>query len=264
MRSLICFCAVVIASSVSLAQWQQQPQEDRRVEPIYPRNEPYQFQSRYSNYDPYQFNWYSGRWDYAPVPYDNDGSAYRFNWGNGKWDYAPLPSPPRNTVPTPAPVGPSNAIPHDVRPPADAGLTPPGDYNRNSPLLPARPTTRPDDTELWMHRPATQPTTAPSAGAPPAARVIKFEGKLTGMRALNLRGDSGPHLLIRLLADNGARASVDIDDRLDLDELKLAPGSSTPITVHGALGQVDGCPVIFADELTAGDHTVKMERGRGR
>jgi len=57
------------------------------------------------NYDPYQFNPYTGRWDYMPIPPQERQSGpnynpYQFNWSSGQWDYRPVPSPtPSSSLP---------------------------------------------------------------------------------------------------------------------------------------------------------------------
>ena len=48
------------------------------------------------NYNPFQFNWHSGKWEYVPIPYEPEPAGpnynpFRFNWSSGKWDYVPIP-----------------------------------------------------------------------------------------------------------------------------------------------------------------------------
>lgn len=143
-----------ILAVYSLAQWQVQPQIDTRVGPIYPENPSYNFRTR-NNYNPFQFNWYTGRFDYVPIPYDSAGSS------NQNWQYSPPPSAPGvgGSVPQYVFGGPSasNSVPQPSAP----------SPNAVSPNIPSAPT--PDDTTLWVPAPATQPSNA----APPSRSRLK-------------------------------------------------------------------------------------------
>src|SRR5437868_6947139 len=68
-----------------------------RVGPVYPEkpNQVAAPNQAQSGYDPFQLNWRTGRFEYVPIPYDNEpeGSGYspfRFNWHSGNWDYVPV------------------------------------------------------------------------------------------------------------------------------------------------------------------------------
>jgi hypothetical protein len=73
---LLVLCAVV--SSRARAQ--------QRVGPVYPENKS-EIRSTPSGYDPFIFNWSSGRWEYVPIPYDIRSGPFAFNWHSGRWDY---------------------------------------------------------------------------------------------------------------------------------------------------------------------------------
>ena len=79
--------------AVCVAQFPVPTEVDQRVSPVYPRKQPYAFRSTGPNYDPFQFNWYTGRWDYVPIPYDEvpgiAGTPYQYNSFTGRWDYVP-------------------------------------------------------------------------------------------------------------------------------------------------------------------------------
>jgi hypothetical protein len=49
-----------------------------------------------SGYDPFIWNYHTGRFDYVPIPYEPEPpgtnySPYRFNWHSGRWDYVAQP-----------------------------------------------------------------------------------------------------------------------------------------------------------------------------
>ena len=88
--------AMAVAASALRAQYQ--------VGPVYPENRPANVQPPQRNLqsgeDPFQFNPYSGRFEYVPIPYEfSPGTAgapaYGFNWHSGRWDY--VPTPPLNS-----------------------------------------------------------------------------------------------------------------------------------------------------------------------
>ena len=80
----------ILGPAVAVAQYQ--------VGPVYPHNPNSQVPGGpgmlRSGQDPFQYNPWSGRFDYVPIPYEADpfGSPYRFNWHSGQWDYVPVPS----------------------------------------------------------------------------------------------------------------------------------------------------------------------------
>ena len=61
-------------------------QAQQRVGPVYPENKS-DVRSTPTNYNPFIFNWSSGRFDYAPIPYDIRSGPFAFNWHSGRWDY---------------------------------------------------------------------------------------------------------------------------------------------------------------------------------
>src|SRR4051812_27766548 len=84
---------VILGPAVALAQYQ--------VGPVYPQNPNSPVQSGpgtlHSGEDPFQYNPWTQRFDYVPIPYDPAPagaaySPYQFNWRSGRWDYVPAPS----------------------------------------------------------------------------------------------------------------------------------------------------------------------------
>jgi hypothetical protein len=226
-RSRIClsFLVVLWAIGSAFGQWEVTPSNDSRVEPIYPTR-PYSFHEGRANYDPYQFNWYSGRWDYVPIPYDytppgQTAAPYRPTWEI-------------NTNQTPG----RPAVPQQTAAPAPA---------------PAPAPEKTTDTELWI-LPTTQPFTV---GVP---KVIHFTGKVVSVRAANLAGERYPHLLMCLRNATGATATVDVGERLEIPQ--TAPGTNPldEVDTTAKLGDVDGSPVLFPDEIKLGNQTVKIDR----
>ena len=61
----------------------------QRIGPVYPENQSDIHSWSSSGYDPFHFNWMTGRWDYVPIPYDTRSGPFAFNWHSGRWDYAP-------------------------------------------------------------------------------------------------------------------------------------------------------------------------------
>jgi hypothetical protein len=242
-RFVLIFCGLLFATvSPSFGQWSAEQPVDTRTEPIYATN-PYTFRSASANYDPYQFNWDTGRWDYVPVPYSADTpganySPYRFNTATGHWDYVPV-SPP--SMPTSGQM-----------PPAP----PPPPAQNNIPGAGA-PTAQPppaDDSALW-NRPTTQPT--PQTYIP---RTLTFSGRIVSERAIDLSGSPPPHLLLRLLNSDGASGTVDVGDYIDLSKLSADMGKDQTLTVNGYLGEIDGTPVLFATTIRAGSTTITVDR----
>jgi hypothetical protein len=224
--------ALLLAASFSLAQWQQQPQVDTRVGPIYPENPSYNFHST-SNYSPYQFNWYTGHWDYVPVPYDSGWSPARAG-SEPPYIYTPPPQPsPYSTPSAPAPgITSPSGIASAVQPPRIA----------NGPL---------DDSGLW-NPPATQPSEIIGP------KEASFTGRIIGMRTVDLAGEPYPHILLRLRSDKGGMGTVDVADRLDLPEIRAA--EDFKVTVTGKLGVIDGNLVLFADKVSFGSHQMNIKR----
>jgi hypothetical protein len=85
-RSSIWFCAAVLSPLIAQGQ--------HRVGPVYPENETNTHSWSSSGYDPFHFNWTTGRWDYVPIPYDVHSGPFAFNWHTGRWDYSPSYSAP--------------------------------------------------------------------------------------------------------------------------------------------------------------------------
>jgi len=237
--SLSLFSALALLAGLTLfarGQWQKQAQIDPRVGPIYPVNPSFNFHST-SNYDPYQFNWASGRWDYVPVPDQpsfrsppEQPAPYRpYADQQGQWIYGAPPS----VNPVPANSSPSSAIPQ---------------------TLP--PVPKPDDSDLW-----SGPTTRP--GPTVAPQIVKFEGRICAIKAVNLAGESNPHLLLRLRNDAGATGTIDAGQRLMFPDTAFDPSSKGKITVTGQLGILDGHLLLFADQIAFGSKTVTIER-RGK
>ena len=235
---------ILIASLRCPAQWSTQQPVDTRVEPIYP-SKPYSFRTTGPNYDPYQFNWATGQWIYVPIPYAPEAAGtaynpYRYNAFTGRWDYIPIPSQPG--------VGPVNNSALSAPPP------PPPPANMQPVRPPSPPPRAAGDEALWA------PTTLPSVQiAKPI--TMTFDGKIIGERAVDLFGDGRPHLLLRLRRADGASGTVDVGERLDLPEASTPAGKDMTVTATGNLGEIDGTPVLFANQVKIGNVTRQINRG---
>ena len=205
---------------VSLAQWQEQPQQGR-VEPIYP-SRPYSFQTAPPNYDPFQFNWYTGQWDYVPVPYNSVQAPPVVQ-------YAPYSQPPFEPQWNGTPQVSQSAIPQ--------------------PNL-----EHPDDSQLWL----PPPTTRPAQAAPP--KTERFVGRIIALRALNLMGEQRPHLILRLRSAEGKTLTADLGDRLDMAQLPMGALGGKDVAVVGRMGEINDTPVMFAKQISFGSHTIKIQR----
>jgi hypothetical protein len=171
--ALIAFVTLIPPSWI-LAQY--------RVGPVYPEKPypgatPNQAQS---GYDPFQLNWRTGRYDYVPIPYDNEPggnySPFRFNWHSGQWDYVPVaPVEPMSGQLQREPVTSGNFV--------DTRLYP-GQHTTGGEAQPARayipPAPEPAAAPAPPEKPSTQPSTQPAAkpqvhpfppGPPPKMRV---------------------------------------------------------------------------------------------
>jgi hypothetical protein len=242
-RSMRVLCPIGLLALISVS-FGQQPVDDRvpqRVGPIYARD-PYTFQTSTANGDPYQFNWYSGRWDYVPVPYDapsspaQAASPYRFDPQTGQWQYnpwqmtgTPVSAGVPGAPPTPAPQSPAEPSPTRINNAA------------------------PDDTDLWK-QPIVQP---PTEYVP---RPGQFEGQIVSIKAVKLAGEPQPHLLLRLRNADNVRATVDVGQRLVLPDGHPDATLNSLIAAVGMTGAIDGCPVLFAKHLTIGSYKVTLDR----
>ncbi len=221
--------AVAGLASLSVGQWQQQPQVDQRTGPIYPPNPAYDFHSRRGNYDPFQFNWYSGQWDYFPVPFSSGEAS---NEGQPPYVYNNMLQNWNGNLPEYAPVQTSPGVGSVPAPPPESEQQPIGDLG------------------LWG------PTSRPEVQV--GTQEVKFCGKLTSMRTIDLMGVAHPQLLLRLVSAKGAKGTVDAGDNLQLPPLHDL--SDLQITATGKLGMVDGNLVLFADKLEFGNTTVDVKR----
>jgi len=211
--------------SAAWAQWQVQPQEGR-VEPVYP-SKPYSFQTAPPNYDPFQFNWYTGQWDYVPIPY---GSVQ--------------PPPVVHYAPYPAPPALPQWYPPTVQP--QTGSQPIQEPDLDQPYA--------DDSQLWQ----LPPTTQPSESAPP--KIQRFAGRIVALRALNLMGAPRPHVIVRLRDAAGKTLTADLGDRLDIGDLPSGALGAKDVLVVGRMGEINNSPVMFADEIHFGSHTIQIRR----
>jgi hypothetical protein len=222
--------ALLLLVSFAIGQFQVQPQIDQRTGPIYPQNPSYNFHSMPANYDPYQFNWGTGHWDYVPIPYipawqpTPAAQPYIYNWNGNR---------------------PGSGVDQSQSPGVGSVPVSPNPANSNG---------QADDSALW-----NPPTTQPEELVGP--KVVTFQGRIVGIRAVELAGAPYPHLLLRLHSSNGAKGTVDVGERLQLPE--LSSGSDFQITVTGKLGVVDGSLVIFADNVNFGSHAVDVKRQGG-
>jgi hypothetical protein len=231
MNRLICFLVPVLGlASLSLGQFQQQPETSTQTGPIYPPNPSYNFYSRHVNDDPFQFNWYSGQWEYWPVPYSTGQtsnlhmSPYVYNnWNSNMPDYTPVQGGP----------GAGSAPVQQAAPPG---------------VQSGQPSTPPE--------PPPPPSTQPDIRV--GTQTVRFTGKLISMRSVALMGVSEPHVLIKLLSAKGAKGTVDVGPNLDIPNLQDM--SELQITATGKLGIVDGNLVLFADTLQFGNKKVVIDR----
>jgi hypothetical protein len=217
-------CLAVLAP----AQWQAQPQIDTRNGPIYPTNPSYNFHSR-SNYNPFQFNWGTGRWDYVSIPDDSSQSSH---------EYAPLPG----AVPY---------LPYGGDQPKQSDNNPAHTVNPNQDNNPPAPT--PNDSDLW-----SAPTTRPEPTVVP--QIVKFEGRIVGIKAVDLDGEPTPHLLLRLRSDTGATGTIDAGQRLPFPDAAFDPSTKGHVSVTGQLGVLDGHILLFADQIAFGPQTITIDR----
>lgn len=139
-----------------------------RVGPIYPEQARLN-QTSMSSYNPFQLNWATGRFDYAPLGYADSGGPnydpYLYNSYSGRWDYVPLSrqmslGDPRAMVGgnfnqiTPVMTQPYGQIDTELLPPRIAPTT-------NDNLVPRI------DNYFLRQVPSTAPTTAPSMATSP-------------------------------------------------------------------------------------------------
>ena len=164
LATLLSLALVVILAPTARGQY--------RIGPIYPER-PSTYWST-GNYDPFQLNWGTGRFDYAPIPYapQSGGSNYspfQFNDFTGRWDYVPLPSTPSYTqqsVVVDSTVNPT-ITPTTQAPSSPQIQVPQPDFNTGQGVeVLARPV-----EPQWMVRAAERspkPTTAPTQPQRPA------------------------------------------------------------------------------------------------
>jgi hypothetical protein len=246
MKRLILVLGMAVVSVLAvctLAQWQVQPQVDPRVGPIYPKNPSYNFQSR-SNYDPFQFNWASGTWNYAPIPYNSAASSGQ------NWQYTPPPNQPYSSAGAPSGYGQAPYV-YGGPPPTPAQSNAPSP-TAVSPNIPPPPT--PDDSAIWSTIPSTQPSTT----APP--KPVTFQGRIVAIKAVEIMGCSVPHVLLRLRNDAGAMGTADVGMRIAFPDAVFDPGAKGQFTVTGQLGVLDGHLVLFADTIVVGSQTILVQR----
>jgi hypothetical protein len=231
--------ALIVGLTVfAWGQWQAQPQVDPRVGPIYPVNPAYTFYTE-SNYNPYRFNWASGAWDYVPIQGGSGPSAKEPAPAPGPAPYLPYGGYPQSPS--------SNGPAHTVNPAPASGNSPSGNPP-NNPLAP-----RPDDSDLW-----SVPTTRPAGTVAP--RIVKFEGRMVAIKAVEIFGEPNPHLLLRLRNDAGATGTVDAGLRLTFPDSAFDPRTKGHISAIGQLGVLDGDLVLFADQIVFGSQAVTIDR----
>jgi hypothetical protein len=230
--------------ALAFAQWQEVPQNDQRVGPVYPRK-PYSFEQGNSSNYPYRFDWSRGAW--SPVPYGTGapGGGYQYTYVNGTWQYAPVaPNTPMTSsyVPNPSANGgaPNANAPSTASPSASA-----------SPSANASASQTPDDTSLWM-----DPTTLPASTQP----TVQFSGRIFNIKAVELDGEQSPHILLRLHNVNGAKGTVDVGERLEIPQTPSSVLTDGQITVIGEMGDINGSPVLFANQVVFGRTTVTIDR----
>jgi hypothetical protein len=222
---------IFVAGSFSVGQYAVNPQIDQRVGPIYPPNPSYNFYSHGADSDPFQFNWASGRWDYVPIPYDNNESwrthvpQQPYVWNPNRPEFSVVQNP---------------------------GLTP-GAVPANQPVNPGQNPSI-DDSGLWKP-PTTQPE--PQVGT----QIVQFSGRIMGIRAIALHGAPYPHLFLRLHNANGASGTVDAGEKLEFPD--VASASDLQVCATGKLGTVDGNLVLFADSVKFGSHPCDVKRQGG-
>jgi hypothetical protein len=218
---LIASISVFILTTSSLAQWQQSSQVDKQTGPIYPINPSYNYYSSSANQSSFQFNWYSGNWDYVPIPYNTD---------------------PISRSQTPYVYNPINP-----NPPQAAGSPGQGSV----PVAPSLPTATTNNPP-----PPNPPTASPQLQL--GANQVKFTGQMVTMKTISLTGINEPQILLRLVSDNGARGTIDVGNNLDPTDIHNLTNAS--ITATGKLGFIDGHMILFADTLSFGRDLITINR----
>jgi len=180
---------LIVALCVGILSWTAFGQY--RVGPIYPEK-PSQVASpgqAQSGYDPFQLNWQTGRYEYVPIPYENEPggaesgySPFRFNWHSGQWDYVPVApvQPAYGRIDRePVTVTAGNFVDTRINPQAiDNGATRGGEAQTARAIAPPEPQASPAEPIT----PSTQPSTAPvrpadhSQPGPPPKMRIKLAG----------------------------------------------------------------------------------------
>lgn len=223
-RPAIIFALIAAFVSLSHGQWQQNPQVQTQTGPIYPPNPSYNFYSRSADSSPFQFDWASGHWDYLPIPYD---SGWR-------------PSPPQSPY-----------VWNGNRPEYTAVQNSPGVGSVEISQRPAPSQNPTDDTGLW-----TPPTTRPEPTG--TVQIVKFSGRIIGIKAMSMMGVKNPHLFLRLVCANGAKGTIDAGEQLEFPQ--ISSPTDLDVTVTGKLGWLDGNLVLFADSITFGSHPMDVKR----
>ncbi len=91
-------------------------------------------------------------------------------------------------------------------------------------------------------------------------KPVTFEGRICGIRAADLMGDSTPELLMRLRTDAGAIGTVDVGERLIFPQGTFDSNARGYITATGMLGELDGHLILFAQKITIGKTTIPIQR----
>ena len=225
----VCLCWVAAA----FGQYPVAAQENTQVDqPVYaPAPRPYSFRSAPNNYDPFQFNWWTGRWDYVPGPYGSP-SVLPPRQAQPQYSVAPDTSPKY-----PGPPSSGSAVVATPAPPA------------------AESAGNPNDSALWY----TPPTQQEVQNAP---KTVSVQGQIIGIRAIDLASEPQPHILLRLDTGKGTTATVDVGDQLKLARWLFNTRSDQPVNVTGKLGDIDGSPVVFAEKIGVGSQVVDVTAER--
>jgi hypothetical protein len=184
-------CSTILPAAVAIVGLVFCPcaQAQYRVGPVYPEKgnqvaSPGQAQS---GYDPFQLNWRTGRYEYVPIPYENEpGGAesgynpFKFNWHSGQWDYVPVaPVQPAYGRIEREPVTGGNFVDTRINPQAiDNGASHGGEAQTARAIAPSEPQASPPEPI----KPSTQPSTAPvrpadhSQPGPPPKMRFKLAG----------------------------------------------------------------------------------------
>lgn len=78
-------------------------------------------------------------------------------------------------------------------------------------------------------------------------QVGEVSGRLVGLKAARLKGESQPHILAKLTTQSGKTLVVDLGTREDIGTMRFRPNQQ--LTVRGPAGRINGKPILVADKV---------------